>query len=138
MYPNKLFPRKPTAIDHARKISIYAGDDHDPDRYTIWYEGERRVVTRRPMETGTDLFKRVRDATLEMRMNDPDYPRFFATAFAHVYAGIDATEIEIREHESYIRVLHHIMLNGKSRETRASHGALLAKFIGIMVPPVVK
>ena len=138
MYPNKLFPRKPTAIDHARMISIYAGDDHDPDRYTIWYEGERRVVTRRPMENASDLFKRVCDAAQEMRMNEPDYPRFFDTAFAHVYAGIDATEIELKEHDAYIRVLHDKMLNGQSREIRAAHGALLAEFIGIMVPPVVR
>lgn len=90
--------RKPTTSDIKRLLRIYAGDDQDPDTYTVWFEGRDMRVTRKEGESSAELWSRVCDTVGHMRqVVHRGCLRGRASAFAHVYAGITPTEADERE-----------------------------------------
>lgn len=90
--------RKPSASDMKRLLHIYAGDDLDPSRYTVWFEGRNMRVTRTDGEPAAELWSRVCDTVQHMRqVVSRGRSRGRVSAFAHVYAGITPTEADERE-----------------------------------------
>lgn len=90
--------RKPSASDMKRLLHIYAGDDLDPSRYTVWFEGRDMRVTRNDGEPAAELWSRVCDTVQHMRqVVHRGRWRGRVSAFAHVYAGITPTEADERE-----------------------------------------
>jgi hypothetical protein len=90
--------RKPTTSDIKRLLRIYAGDDLNPDTYTVWFEGRDMRVTRKEGESSAELWSRVCGTVEHMRqVVHRGCLRGRVSAFAHVYAGITPTEADERE-----------------------------------------
>ena len=127
--------RKPAMCDATKRIKLYAGNDFDPDRYTIWCDGDVRVLMRRPQEGTTELYNRVLESAQAMRRMLPVH----IGVFAHIYAGIEPTEAEVLEHlqEPILRTLRFVMANGKTASAQVNAAVRLAELRGFF-PPVVK
>ena len=82
-------PIKPTFTDHKQRLRIYAGEDADPSRYVIWYEGRDRVIVRKRGESSADLYQRVLEQVQDMRLAVRyGYWQGQELAFAHLFAGV--------------------------------------------------
>lgn len=90
--------RKPTIRDAKRSLKIYAGADHDPAFYIVWFEGRAMRIKREQSESAAVLWSRVSDIVDHMRQVVRRGNLIGnASAFAHVYAGVMPTEADERE-----------------------------------------
>lgn len=126
--------RKPTTSDYQRLIRIYAGNNPDPNQYTIWFEGCTNVVNRKLMESAADLYKRVCDTVYQMRIS-PDVRR---GPFAHVFAGLTPTESDISalERDQMRQILRTMMLNGETSKERVYAAISLGNLLEMFPPEV--
>lgn len=90
--------RKPVMTDYRLWLHVYAGDDIDPKRYWIWFEGRERIVARNRGENPQQLWQRVLREVVDMRLairrgcwQGREY------AFAHIYAGVQPNDADERE-----------------------------------------
>ncbi|WP_155754564.1 hypothetical protein [Burkholderia stagnalis] len=89
---------RPTMTDHENMIRIYSGSDIDPPHYWVWFEGEERFIVRNHGEHALDLWKRVLKEVTDMRLAVRNqYSRGREYSLAHVYAGVQPSELERRE-----------------------------------------
>lgn len=91
-------PIKPTFTDHKQRLRIYSGDDTDPARYWVWYEGRDRVIVRKRGESSADLYQRVLEQVQDMRLAVRyGYWQGQELNFAHLYAGVKPSAADQRE-----------------------------------------
>ena len=131
--------RKPTTSDIKRLLRIYAGDDQNPDTYTVWFEGRDMRVTRQEDESGAELWSRVCETVRHMRqVVHRGCLRGRVSAFAHVYAGITPTEADERERmrEWIVWSLWQLADRRQNNDhiERVQALCLLADLFGIMPP----
>lgn len=121
--------RKPTTIDDAHQIRIYADGNTDPDYYIVWIAGYKFVVNRMSNEDAAKLYNQVCYRIQSWRWHVPNCN----TAIAHVFAGITPTEDDIStiKNEDLRQSLRFMMLNGNTSEDRVNAAITLGELIGM-------
>lgn len=132
-----MAPIKPTFTDHTARLRIYAGEDADPSRYVIWYEGRDRLIVRKRGESSADLYQRVLEQVQDMRLAVRyGYWQGQELNFAHVYAGVKPSAADKRERmkEWCSARLYDLADHHSDGATRVAALGALAELYGLHAP----